>query len=76
MRKVEEAWLDVSAIRCPTCGKLYVDASWYVVELSADVECSVCGSTFNTKKNLISRALIRFKVRDDEIIKAEVDKHI
>ncbi len=67
-----EAWLDVALVKCPKCGKLYVDAAWYCAEIGADVECSVCGETFNTKSNLLDRVLVKFSVENDKIAGAEV----
>ncbi|HIE37154.1 TPA: hypothetical protein EYP83_03210 [Candidatus Geothermarchaeota archaeon] len=55
----EEAYLDVSLIRCPRCGKLYVDASWYILDMESDIECGVCGSEFNTRKNIVRRLMLK-----------------
>jgi hypothetical protein len=57
-----EAWLDVSAFSCPDCHMHYVEASWYASEIGSDVECGRCHRTFNTKKNLTDRALLRFQL--------------
>ncbi|MBO3802910.1 MAG: hypothetical protein JTT11_03405 [Candidatus Brockarchaeota archaeon] len=59
---MQEVSLDVSIARCPNCGKLYVDASWYVAEIGSDVECGACGREFNSKKNIEDRVLVRFNV--------------
>jgi len=55
-----EALFDVSITKCPKCGKLYADASWYVAEIGSDVGCSVCKNTFNSKKNITDRLLLKF----------------
>jgi len=55
----EEAYLDVSLIRCPRCGKLYVDASWYILDMESDIECGVCGSEFNTRNNIVRRLMLK-----------------
>ena len=71
----ERVWLDISLIRCPRCKKLYVDSSWYVVEMESDVECGICGETFNSRKNLVKRALLEFIVSENgEITKINVNK--
>jgi len=59
-----EAWLDVSAFSCPQCRAHYVEASWYASEIGSDVDCGKCHKTFNTRKNLTDRALLRFGLDD------------
>lgn len=61
----EEAYLDVSLIRCPRCGKLYVDASWYILDMESDIECGVCGSEFNTRKNIVRRLMLKISLDDE-----------
>ncbi|MCD6529855.1 hypothetical protein J7L06_06170 [Candidatus Bathyarchaeota archaeon] len=60
----EDAYLDVSVIRCPYCGKIYVEASWYVLELQSDIECGVCHETFNAASSLIERLMLKFELND------------
>jgi hypothetical protein len=60
-----KAWLDISVIQCPNCGRYYADASWYVVEIGADIECGTCHMTFNTKKNATDRILLSLKINDE-----------
>jgi len=72
-----KAWLDVSVIQCPSCRRYYADASWYVVEMGADIECGTCHTTFNTKKNATDRIMLSLRV--DEKGKAqgvEVKEHV
>jgi hypothetical protein len=45
-----KTWLDIAIIQCPSCGRFYADASWYVIEIGADTECGSCHTTFNAKK--------------------------
>lgn len=71
----ENVWLDVSLIRCPYCGKLYVDASWYILDMESDIECTNCGHVFNSKKNLIDRVLLKFIVQDKMITDISIVKH-
>ena len=59
-----EAYLDVSVIKCPYCGKVYVEASWYVLELQSDIECGVCHETFNGAAFLIERLMLKFELND------------
>jgi len=68
----DKVYLDVSIIRCPNCGKLYADASWYVLDMESDIECGVCGFTFNTSKNLVKR--IMFEIDINEEIKVTARK--
>jgi len=73
----ETAWLDVSVIRCPSCGQYFVDTSWYVVELESDIECGGCHKTFNTKKQLTDRVMLEFKVDEKgKMLEAKLTKHI
>ncbi len=58
----EKAWLDASVFRCPRCGRWYVDASWYVVELESDIECGKCHETFNPLKQATDRIMLEFKI--------------
>lgn len=73
---MENAYLDVAIIRCPSCRKLYVDASWYILDMESDIECGVCGESFNTHSNLVKRALLRFSVSRDGIHDVEVEELI
>jgi uncharacterized protein (UPF0212 family) len=59
-----EALFDVSITKCPKCGKIYADASWYVAEIGSDVGCGVCGNTFNSRKNITDRALLKFDLNE------------
>jgi len=73
----EKAWLDVSVIRCPSCGRYYADASWYVVELESDIECGSCHETFNTKKQLTDRVMLEFKIDEKgKTLGAKVTGHL
>ena len=73
----EKAWLDVSVFRCPGCGRCYVDASWYVVELESDIECGSCHEVFNTKNQVTDRVMLKFKIDvDGKFLEAEVAEHI
>ena len=58
-------WLDVAVVRCPNCGNQYVDASWYVIELESDIQCSRCQTEFNGKDNTIDRVLLEFAIGED-----------
>ena len=58
-------WLDVAVVRCPNCGNHYVDASWYVIELESDIQCSRCQTEFNGKDNTIDRVLLEFAIGED-----------
>jgi transcription elongation factor Elf1 len=72
----ERGWLDVSVFRCPQCGRCYVDASWYVVELESDIECGSCHEVFNTKNQVTDRVMLKFKIDvDGKFLEAVVAKH-
>ena len=70
----ENVWLDVTVLKCPHCGKLYADASWYVVVMESDIECSVCGGSFNTVKNVVDRFLLRIKVENGKVREVDVEE--
>lgn len=72
-----EAWLDATVFRCPSCGRFYVDASWDAVALESDIECGVCHSNFNPKKELTDRALLKFSLDKNGFIQeVTVNKHL
>ena len=73
----ERGWLDVSVFRCPRCGRCYVDASWYVVELESDIECGSCHEVFNTKNQVTDRVMLKLKIdTEGKVLEAEVAEHI
>jgi len=73
----EKGWLDVSVFKCPRCGRYYVDASWYVIELESDIECGGCHEVFNTKKQLTDRVMLNFTIDEEgKVLEAEVAEHI
>jgi len=57
-----DAWLDVATFRCPHCGSFFADASWYAVEIGSDIDCGSCRRTFNPRKTLADRFLLRFEL--------------
>jgi len=72
-----KAWFDISVIQCPNCRHYYADASWYVVEIGADIECGVCHTTFNTKKNVTDRIMLNLKLDEEgKVQEAEVERHL
>jgi len=72
-----KAWLDISVIQCPNCGCYYADASWYIAEIGADIECGTCHTTFNTKKSATDRIMLRLKIDDEgKVHGAEIVKHL
>lgn len=72
-----KAWLDISVIQCPNCRRYYADASWYVAEIGADIECGTCHTTFNTKKNAIDRILLSLKIDNEgKVQEAEIARHL
>jgi len=72
-----KAWLDISVVQCPSCGRYYADASWYVVEIGADIECGTCHTTFNTEKNAVDRIMLGLKIDDaGKVLEAEIAKHL
>ncbi len=69
---MDEAWLDISILKCPNCGKIYADASWYVVVMESDIECNICGNIFNTTRNLIDRVLLRISIEGNRVKDVEI----
>ncbi len=73
----EKAWLDVAITRCPNCGRHYADASWYIIEMSSDIECGNCHTNFNTKKHVSNRIMLGLKIDDEGRVEAtEVAEHL
>jgi len=72
-----KAWLDLAVIKCPSCGHYYADASWYVVEIGSDIECGTCHNTFNTKKRMVDRVMLKLSLDENGKVKQiEVEKHL
>ena len=57
-----KGWLDVAVLRCPRCGRYYVDASWYVMEMESDIECGGCRAEFNSKENATDHIMLEFQI--------------
>jgi len=73
----EKAWLDIALIQCPRCGHYYADASWYVVEIGADIECGTCHENFNTKRRMVDRVMLKLNIDEKGKVKdAEIERHI
>lgn len=72
----EDIWIDLSIIKCPYCGKMYSDVSWYVLDMESDIQCTKCGHIFNTKKNLIDRVLIKLVIKNNRMDDVILDKHL
>jgi NMD protein affecting ribosome stability and mRNA decay len=69
--------LDVALLRCPNCGRYYVDASWYVAEMESDIECGRCETEFNSKKNAKDRAVLVFQIeKKGKMQKVEISEHL
>ncbi|RLI22143.1 hypothetical protein DRO54_01830 [Candidatus Bathyarchaeota archaeon] len=62
----EVAWLDVTIMKCPNCGRYYAEASWYAIDMASDIECGECGYTFNSKRSAVDRVLIEFELNHEE----------
>jgi len=72
-----KAWLDVAVLRCSNCGRYYVDASWYVVEMESDIECGKCGVEFNGKKSATDRVMLEFQIDEDgKMQNVEIMEHL
>jgi hypothetical protein len=72
-----KTWLDVTLLRCPKCGRYYVDASWYVVEMESDIDCGSCGTEFNSKKNAKDRAILEFQMdKNGKMQKVKISEHL
>jgi len=77
--KQKKAYLDITVSICPFCGTPYADASWYAIELGSDVECGVCGRTWNPKasKVKVDRFLLEFLLDENaKVMKVKKKKRI
>jgi len=73
----EKAWLDISLLQCPNCGRLYAEASWYAVELESDMECGSCHKIFNAKKQLKDRVMLEFQINEKgRALEANITEHL
>ncbi len=73
----EKAWLDISLLKCPNCGRLYAEASWYAVELESDMECGSCHKIFNAKKQLKDRVMLEFQINEKgRALEVKMTEHI
>ncbi|MEM3703278.1 MAG: hypothetical protein QXX79_02490 [Candidatus Bathyarchaeia archaeon] len=59
-----ETWLDITILQCPSCGRYYAEASWYVVEMESNIECGECRKEFNSKKSAKDRAILELQIDD------------
>jgi NMD protein affecting ribosome stability and mRNA decay len=66
----KKAYLDITVSICPHCGAPYADASWYVMELGSDVDCGVCGRTWNPKTYKVDRILVEFELTEEGTVAA------
>jgi len=72
-----KAWFDISVIKCPNCGRYYAEASWYVAEIGADIECGTCHLTFNTKKNATDRVMLSLRIDGEgKVQETKVARHL
>lgn len=73
----KKAFLDVAVSICPYCGTPYADASWYVIELGSDVECGVCGRTWNPKTFKVDRILLEFRLDEQgNVLDVKTEKRL
>jgi hypothetical protein len=70
------AFLDVTIMSCPNCGKYYADASWYVLDMSSDTECGVCGHIFNTLDNAVDRVLVEFRISGSKVVETLIRRRL
>lgn len=72
-----KAWLDIALLQCPKCGRYYVDASWYVIEMESDIECGHCGTEFNSRKHATDRAMLEFQIdKNDKMKQVKIIEHL
>jgi len=72
-----KAWFDIALIQCPQCENYYADASWYVVEIGADIECGTCHENFNTKKHVKDRIMLELSIDEEGKVKrAGIARHV
>ena len=68
-----EAFLEVVLLRCPKCGNAIIEPSWFA-DLEQDIQCSVCGKFFNSKRHQKHRVMLKFIIEDDEIKAVELSQ--
>jgi hypothetical protein len=72
-----KTWSDIAVLCCPKCGRYYVDASWYVLEIGSDIECGHCEEEFNSKKNATDRAILEFQIDEKgKVHSVKITKHL
>jgi len=68
--------LDVALFRCPSCGRLYAEASWYAVELGCEIECGSCGTAFSPRETLLDRVMLEFEIQDGRAARVSIVEHL
>ena len=72
-----KAWLDIAVLLCPNCGRRYVDASWYTVEMESDIECGDYRTIFNSKKNATDSVMLEFRIdQNGKMQKVKILDHL
>lgn len=65
----EVTFFDIAVAVCPECGTPVAESGWYGVDMESDIECYECGNTFNMKKHLADRAVVRITLSKNRKIK-------
>lgn len=46
-------------------GAFMLTPSWHAIALESDIECGVCHTNFNAKKELTDRVLLEFMINEE-----------
>jgi len=64
------AYLEVVVGKCPACGNLIIEPSWFALQLESDIQCANCRNVFNMKKHLTDKILLKFELDEKGKIKS------
>jgi len=64
------AYLEVVVGKCPACGNLIVEPSWFAIQLESDIQCAKCRNVFNMKKQKTDRVLLKFELTQKGKVKS------
>lgn len=74
--KMKKSSIDLCVCKCPNCHNFFVEPSWFVLDLEQDFECGVCRKTFNTKKNIVDRFILKIDLDNKgKILKMKKQKY-
>jgi len=63
---MSEAYLEIVVLKCPKCGALMAEPSWFL-DLEQEITCSSCKICFQAKGTEVDRKMLRILVENDHI---------